>query len=204
MQIGQSHLRSPEAGHSRQTPDHVFGSELPALRVDPARSSRRGGRRPALAHGAKVRDKKKIACFSVPACICSRAGNPEMELALNLVWLVLALLSFVWWGAYALCMPRRDRDFSALIALVCVVAFLFPVISMSDDLLSNPALCQTTKVKAGLADAAKADCFVRAIPILTQQSIRANAHPEPYDASPELAWSNLDRRPPPRHSWPSA
>jgi len=127
-----------------------------------------------------------------------------VELALNLVWLVLALLSFVLWGAYALSMPRRDRDFSALIALICVAAFLFPVISMSDDLLSNPALCQTTKVKAGLADVAKAGCFARVIPILNQQPFRASAHPETYDASPELAWSSLDRRPPPQHSWPSA
>src|SRR5260370_8542439 len=121
-----------------------------------------------------------------------------------LVWWVLGLLWFVWWGAYALWMRRWDRDFSGLIALVCVVAFLFPVISMSDDLLSNPALCQTTKVKAGLADAAKADCFVRPIPILTQQSIRANAHPEPYDASPELPWSNLHPLPHPRHPLPLA
>jgi hypothetical protein len=127
-----------------------------------------------------------------------------VELALNLVWLVLALLSFVLWGAYALSSPRRDRHFSALIALVCVAAFLFPVISMSDDLLSNPALCQSTKVKVGLADIAKAGCFVRAIPILTQQPFRANAHPESYDASPELAWSSLDRRPPPQRSRPSA
>jgi hypothetical protein len=128
-----------------------------------------------------------------------------VELALNLVWLVLALLSLVLWGAYALSsIPRRDRDFSALIALICVAAILFPIISMSDDLLSNPALCQTTKVKSGLADVAKVGCFVRAVPMLNQQPFRANAHPETYDASPELAWSSLDRRPPPPHSWPSA
>lgn len=192
-----------KAGHSRRLQTMFLARNCqPFGSIPPDLALRAEGNLPWLTE-PRSKIRKKIACFSLPACICSRAGNPDVELALNLVWLVLALLSFVLWGAYALSMPRRNRDFSALIALVCVAAFLFPVISMSDDLLSNPALCQTTKVKARPADAAKADWFVRAIPIVTEQPLRAKAHPEAHDASPELAWSGLDRRPPPRHIWPS-
>ena len=60
-----------------------------------------------------------------------------MELALNLVWAILAMAS------YALLFrslrtrtedPRRPSRWPRFIALTCVLAILFPVISLTDDL----------------------------------------------------------------------
>ena len=123
-----------------------------------------------------------------------------MELVLNLVWLLLTLLSFGLWVVYARLNARKYPQFSAVIALICVAGFLFPVISMSDDLLSSPALCESSKVKKwGGAELAKVLFFVRALPVLAEPALRtARLHSEVSHSSVELAWSNLDRRPPPR------
>jgi hypothetical protein len=122
-----------------------------------------------------------------------------VELVLNLVWVLLALLSFGLWLAYGRSPAHKHRHFSAIIALICVAGFLFPVISMSDDLLSSPALCESNKVKKwGGAFAAKVLFFVGALPVLTEPALRtAGLHSPVSHSSLELAWSNLDRRPPP-------
>ena len=52
------------------------------------------------------------------------------EVILNLVWAAIAI------GAFVLA-PRRDAR--ALAALVCLVALLFPIVSVSDDLNVNAA-----------------------------------------------------------------
>jgi len=127
---------------------------------------------------------------------------PDVELALNLVWALLALLSFGLWLACGRSPAHKHPHFSAIIALICVAGFLFPVISMSDDLLSSPALCESSKVKKwGGADAAKVLFFVRALPVLAEPALRtAVLHSQVSHSSLELAWSNLDRRPPPPQS----
>jgi len=54
-----------------------------------------------------------------------------MELLLNIFWLLLALPAFLLW--------RRNRGFyelRGLLALSCMLVFLFPVISATDDLLA--------------------------------------------------------------------
>ena len=57
---------------------------------------------------------------------------PMIELALNVVWLAIVA------GAFAV-MPRRSSR--ATLALTCVLALLFPIISVSDDLaLSSNSL----------------------------------------------------------------
>jgi hypothetical protein len=136
--------------------------------------------------------------------MCSLAGNPEVEVALNFVWLVLAAVSLLLWAVNSLNCTRRDRNFDAVIALTCVLCFLFPVISMSDDLNRSPALCETGKLKKWVsADLAEA---------LVLFSVRAPALPEPAARravnlhvkcglpTQEFVWSNLDRRPPPHRS----
>lgn len=62
----------------------------------------------------------------------------EMELALNLVWAVIAVASyaslfrhFVMCGTEDARLPTRRQSF---IALTCALAILFPVISLTDDL----------------------------------------------------------------------
>jgi hypothetical protein len=51
-----------------------------------------------------------------------------MELALNLLWLVGALTAF-------LVVPARSRN--ASFALLCALALLFPIVSISDDLSAD-------------------------------------------------------------------
>jgi hypothetical protein len=125
-----------------------------------------------------------------------------VELVLNLVWVLLALLSFGLWLAYGRSPGQKYRHFSAIIALIGVAVFLFPVISMSDDLLSSPALCESSKVKKWAGTyAAKVLFFVRALPVLTEAELRtAGLHSQVSHSSLELVWSNLDRRPPPPRS----
>lgn len=67
-----------------------------------------------------------------------RLSPGEMELALNLVWAVIAVVSyvslfrhFVVYGTEDLQRPTRRQSF---IALTCALAILFPVISLTDDL----------------------------------------------------------------------
>jgi hypothetical protein len=57
-----------------------------------------------------------------------------IELILNLAWAATAILAFV-------LVPRRDRH--ALAALACVIALLFPIISVSDDLHADATLFET-------------------------------------------------------------
>jgi hypothetical protein len=125
-----------------------------------------------------------------------------VELVLNLVWALLVLLSFGLWLAYGRSPAHKHPHFSAIIALICVAGFLFPVISMSDDLLSSPALCESSKLKkwAG-AYTAKVLFFVRALPVLAEPALRtAVPHSQVSHSSLELAWSNIDLRPPPSRS----
>ena len=70
-----------------------------------------------------------------------------MELALNLGWFALAVGVFC---VFAFCFVSElgyRSQVTAYIALVCVVCLLFPVISMTDDLNSNPAIPEATKLK---------------------------------------------------------
>jgi hypothetical protein len=66
-----------------------------------------------------------------------------MELILNVAWLVLAVVSYVLlFRRLANYDPKDGRIQSRLqhiLALTCVLAILFPVISLSDDLLAVQA-----------------------------------------------------------------
>jgi hypothetical protein len=62
-----------------------------------------------------------------------------MELVLNLAWMVLATLTYWLWVSYA---PRKGADRrTQFVALALVILILFPVISVTDDLMTaqNPA-----------------------------------------------------------------
>jgi len=66
-----------------------------------------------------------------------------MELILNLVWLLVVGGIFAAFAAWAAGQPHgavsRYRHFTIVVALGCVAAVLFPIISMSDDLATAPA-----------------------------------------------------------------
>lgn len=71
-----------------------------------------------------------------------------MELALNIAWLVLsaALVLLTSIRQSPLFAPKRQRV-AVAIALACLIAFLFPVISITDDLNSGAILAETAKSK---------------------------------------------------------
>jgi hypothetical protein len=61
-----------------------------------------------------------------------------MELALNLTWLFIAVATAVAFSIWSARLPEGARSRrlrrSAGLALVCVIALLFPIISVTDDL----------------------------------------------------------------------
>src|SRR5436853_6594449 len=57
------------------------------------------------------------------------------ELILNFAWAAIALCAFAF-------VPRRDRV--ALGAVICLVALLFPIVSVSDDLNADAATLYET------------------------------------------------------------
>jgi len=66
-----------------------------------------------------------------------------MELALNLVWAGLAAALVVLWCTRATALNSARRTSIEVLALVCLICILFPVISMSDDLSASPAEPET-------------------------------------------------------------
>jgi hypothetical protein len=67
-----------------------------------------------------------------------------LELTLNLVWLILSASLIIAWRRQKI--TGNNRAVSA-IALVCLMAFLFPVVSITDDLNSGALLAETAKQK---------------------------------------------------------
>jgi hypothetical protein len=58
-----------------------------------------------------------------------------MELLLNLAWLLLALPAYrLWRGSRTIAATRKFTSLQCLLALGCMLAILFPVISATDDL----------------------------------------------------------------------
>ena len=81
-----------------------------------------------------------------------------MELFLNLVWCAIvagAAVRFVTWSA---AQPARHRYIVAL-ATICVLALLFPIISVTDDLRNDPAVFEETNAvrKMGVLASAHMD-----------------------------------------------
>jgi hypothetical protein len=73
-----------------------------------------------------------------------------MELILNLAWLALCLGLLVFFGP-SLKKPAAGRTRGAvLVAMLCILFLLFPVISISDDLNATPAILEATKFKSFL------------------------------------------------------
>ena len=78
-----------------------------------------------------------------------------MEALLNAVWLIVALAAFVRLAAWARAERDRRRVAAAFIATACVVALLFPIISITDDLAASiAAVEETVAVRRVMAAAA--------------------------------------------------
>jgi len=124
-----------------------------------------------------------------------------VELALNLVWVVIAALILIAGGARALSLSERRQSFVAFTALVCLVALLFPVISMSDDLNRGVLYVPGGKLKAGISPQRHLKTTIFAlllVPNLTPASWRElSVKPGCSLGLQTLSSSNLERRPPP-------
>jgi hypothetical protein len=72
-----------------------------------------------------------------------------VELTLNIVWAGIAATLLLFWAWHpAGTQPARPdawRKATALLALLCVICILFPIISMTDDLNASPAEPETAK-----------------------------------------------------------
>jgi hypothetical protein len=76
-----------------------------------------------------------------------------LEIAFNLVWLGVSLALVVSLGTHVL--RAGGHRGAAAVALICLVCFLFPVISVTDDLYcSEPAMLEPSKVKKLVVSAA--------------------------------------------------
>jgi hypothetical protein len=81
-----------------------------------------------------------------------------MELFLNIVWAGIAATLLLLWVGHSSersSGPRLARADArgtaiALLALLCVICILFPIVSMTDDLNASPAEPETAKSKLAL------------------------------------------------------
>jgi hypothetical protein len=123
-----------------------------------------------------------------------------VELALNLGWFALSLAVFGFFGVrFASKNTERTRMIAA-IALVCVVCLLFPVISMTDDLNSSPAIPEVTKLKKlTLSNQFVIHLFSYVMIYSAPERIwaRLAAEQEQKPAQQALLSFDLSRRPPP-------
>lgn len=133
-----------------------------------------------------------------------------MELLLNLIWIATASAALVAWVAW-----RRNSDSNAVpemlrgaMVVVCVLALLFPVISISDDLSQSPGLAESSR----LQDVLKAPelrgiyhvaATLQAVVLLSLQPT-FQALPRKYVRAARLSlhevfWSpSIEKRPPPQ------
>lgn len=68
-----------------------------------------------------------------------------MELILNIVWAGIAATLLLFWLKPCLTRAGARKSGIALLALLCVICILFPVVSMTDDLNASPAEPETVK-----------------------------------------------------------
>lgn len=119
----------------------------------------------------------------------------------NLAWLALAAALLFLYGARAPSFATEHRRITSAIALACILALLFPVISISDDLSCNPDLAESNASKKWVASTHLAKPLISTW--LSVPPPQRGTRREPVlDAgclaqSPGLSSSNLNRRPPP-------
>lgn len=110
-----------------------------------------------------------------------------MELLLNAVWLAIAI------AAFARLAFQRDRRrlAAAVVATACVVALLFPIISITDDLTASVAAVEETIAVRRVMAAASQIIVATALQLVAFVVEEAFALP----AAPTLA-ADAERGPP--------
>lgn len=124
-----------------------------------------------------------------------------MELALNLGWLAISIAALGFFGVRLISKDTERNRVIAAIALVCVVCLLFPVVSMTDDLNSSPAIPEATKLKKLLPTAHFVVCLFSHALISAPRERTWTTFTLEHEQKPvqqELLYFNLSRRPPPQ------
>ena len=111
-----------------------------------------------------------------------------MELFLNAVWISTCLALIGWWLSSA---DRRRRvDGRAIVAVVLLVVLIFPVISMTDDLLAMSAPSEfehlLRRYEAPL-DHLASPGILSALALVFVPSFSFALRPEPVDPAPVMA-----------------
>jgi hypothetical protein len=123
-----------------------------------------------------------------------------VELALNLGWFVISIAAFVFFVRRFRATDETQRLVTACIALACVVCLLFPVVSMTDDLNSSPAMPEATKFKRLFSSSQVVIhefSFVACPQELTWAVLALAFDQEQAPAQQELLSFDLHMRPPP-------
>lgn len=89
-----------------------------------------------------------------------------MELLLNSVWLAIALAALVRVAVFAANEPDRRRVALVALTAICVLAVLFPIISITDDLQESVAALEETVAVRRLVVAAGLSLLTLAIAVL--------------------------------------
>lgn len=133
--------------------------------------------------------------------------QPVVELLLNLCWLVLSGLALFAWIDW-----RRNSSSQAapqmlrgLLVVICILALLFPVISISDDLSQTLSMAEGSRLQDVLkAPELRGIYAISAILPMTVQitpqpvSLTSNVGSEPTFRPHQILWASaIDKRPPP-------
>lgn len=123
-----------------------------------------------------------------------------MELVLNLVWLGISL-AVLTAGCFQVDRTQEGwRRGATVVALLCLICLLFPVISATDDLNNaGPAMLETSKLKRLLPSLQMAVALLPRLiaqPPLEEKWL-ALRQPEPLLSLQEVFSFELHRRPPP-------
>ena len=108
-----------------------------------------------------------------------------METFLNLVWLAVALAAIGLWR-FRWARSRRHPSYSSRMetaAMVCFLALLFPVISLTDDLHPETAVVDAASGKRNACLIAASACHVRSATITPGSHIAQGTIVSPFVAA---------------------
>jgi len=107
-----------------------------------------------------------------------------METLLNLVWLAVTMAA-IWLWRFRWTVSRRNPRHSTrveAVAMVCVLALLFPVISLTDDLHPETAVVDAASGKRNACLIAASAPHVRAASVSSGTHLATGMSPRPFAA----------------------
>jgi hypothetical protein len=107
-----------------------------------------------------------------------------METLLNLVWLAVAVAAIWLWRFHWSVSRRNPRHSTSMeaVAMVCVLALLFPVISLTDDLHPETAVVDAASGKRNACLIAASAPHVRVASVCSGKHLAVGMSPRPFAA----------------------